>query len=164
MRVLVRAAELAGLRLALLDEQGREVHGMADDSVRDMGYRRFPAHLDTRYSDEFWWHGPERYSRRQPWYTFDRLRETRDAVRSRRGTPEDHQVPQPGDSPEGRRQQRRAAVRRRAAEELRRRFEAGELGRVRDEFTCECPPACAELDEGLRPVHTPECSCRCDIG
>ena len=52
VRVLEVAARLAGLRLALLDDEGREVAGMAEDTVRDMGGRRFPAHLDTRYSDE----------------------------------------------------------------------------------------------------------------
>ena len=72
---------------------------MAADAVRDMGNRRFPAHLDTRYGDEGWWHGPHRYDREQPWYTFDRDRRTRDRYRRRDGTPDDHQLPQPGDSP-----------------------------------------------------------------
>ena len=161
---LARAATGAGLRLALLDEAGDEIACMTSDAVRDLGRRRFPAHLDTVYSEERVDRYEHRRNRPQPWYTFDRLRETRDAERSRRGTPEDHQVPQPGDSPQDRRRQRRAEQRQRAREELLRRFEAGELGRVRDEFTCACPPQCAELDEGLRPVHTPECPCRCDIG
>jgi transcriptional regulator with XRE-family HTH domain len=91
VRLLARAATAAGLRLALLDADGREVAGMDGDAVRDMSGRRFPAHLDTRYSEESWWHGPERYSRRQPWYTFDRDRELRDEWRRRRGTPDDHQ-------------------------------------------------------------------------
>lgn len=163
-RMLARAAECARLRLALLDEEGREALPMADDAARDMGYRRFPAHLDTRHSDQGWWHGPERYSRRQPWYTFDRDRRARDGRRRDFGTPEDHQVPQPGDSPDDRREQRRAKARRRAAEELQRRFEAGELGHASEEFRCGCPPECEQLDEGLRPVHTPGCPCRCDIG
>lgn len=161
---LARAAGLAGLRLALLDGEGREALPMADDAARDAGYRRFPAHLDTRHSDQGWWHGPERYSRRQPWYTFDRDRRARDGRRRDFGTPEDHQVPQPGDSPDDRREQRRAEARRRAAEELQRRFEAGELGHASEEFRCGCPPECEQLDEGLRPVHTPGCPCRCDIG
>ena len=59
---------------------------MADGAVRDMSGRRFPAHLDTRYSDDGWWHGPERYSRAQPWYTFDRERTVRDWYRGRSGT------------------------------------------------------------------------------
>lgn len=84
--LLARCAALAGLRLALLDESGTEVPTMAADAVRDRAGRRFPAHLDTRYGDEDWWHGQERYSREQPWYTFDRLRYTRDHWRARTGT------------------------------------------------------------------------------
>ncbi len=72
---------------------------MTADAVRDMGNRRFPAHLDTRYGDDGWWHGPHRYDREQPWYTFDRDRRTRDRYRRRHGTPDDHQLPQAGDSP-----------------------------------------------------------------
>jgi transcriptional regulator with XRE-family HTH domain len=160
--VLVRAAALAGLRLALLDEDGNEVTPMADEAVRDTGYRRFPAHLDTRYSDERWWHGPERYSRPQPWYTFDRDRAGRDAARRVTGTPDDHQLPQPGDSPQARRARRRQAALRQAAEERQRRFLAGELARLPD-WACECPPECAHLDQGTRPVHAPNCACGCDI-
>ena len=98
-RALARAAAVAGLRLALLDGEGAEMRPMDDDAVRDMVGRRFPAHLDTRYSEEDWWHGPERYSRRQPWYTFDRRRDVRDRFTRRDGVPDDHQLPQPGDSP-----------------------------------------------------------------
>ena len=68
--------------------------------------RRFPAHLDTRYSDEGWWHGPHRYDREQPWYTFDRDRHDEGPIPPRAdGTPDDHQIPQPGDSPAGARPQ-----------------------------------------------------------
>src|SRR4051794_9766412 len=49
---LIRAAAVAGLRLVLVDDTGQEVAGMSADAVRDMGGRRFPAHLDTRYSDD----------------------------------------------------------------------------------------------------------------
>jgi len=99
VRVMARAAALAGLRLALLDGAGGEVPAMGADTVRDMGNRRFPAHLDTRYGDDGWWHGPHRYDREQPWYTFDRNRRMRNAYRVRDGTPDDHQLPQAGDSP-----------------------------------------------------------------
>ncbi|MBJ7453347.1 MAG: helix-turn-helix transcriptional regulator, partial [Blastococcus sp.] len=51
-RLLAAAAHLAGLRLALLDASGEEVHGMHPDAVRDRGGRRFPAHLDTVLSEE----------------------------------------------------------------------------------------------------------------
>jgi transcriptional regulator with XRE-family HTH domain len=161
--ILVRAAGLAGLRLALVDGNGNEVSPMAHDAVRDMGYRRFPAHLDTRYSDEGWWHGPERYSRPQPWYTFDRDRDARDAARAATGTPVDHQIPQAGDSPEERRRKRQLAARRRWAAEIQRRREAGALLPAPLDLVCSCPPQCEQLDEGLRPVHAPACTCGCDI-
>jgi transcriptional regulator with XRE-family HTH domain len=165
-RDLARAAEVAQLRLTVVDVDGREVTGMAGGAVRDQGGRRFPAHLDTRYGDEDWWHGDERYSREQPWYTFDRLRYTRDHWRDRLGTPADHQLPQPGDSPAERRAARRREVERRARrrqeEELARR-RAGELPE-RPEWTCTCPPLCAELDTGERPRHAPDCPCGCDVG
>lgn len=161
--VLARAAVLAGLRLALIDDTGNEVVGMADDAVRDLSGRRFPAHLDTRYADEGWWHDAHRYSRSQVWYTFDLDRERRDGWRRERGTPDDHQLPQPGDSPRDRARARRLEAERRRREEHERRFLAGEL-RAAEAWACTCPPECAELDIGERPVHAPECPCRCDIG
>ncbi|MCU1668010.1 MAG: transcriptional regulator, family [Blastococcus sp.] len=163
--VLARAAEAAGLRLALLDAKGHEAVGMNGDAVRDMSGRRFPAHLDTRYSDERWWHGRERYSRRQPWYTFDRHREGRDATRRRKGTPDDHQLPQHGDSPAARAAARRQRYWDEQAAERERRFAAGELARIDVGFRCDCPAACEELDDWSgRPVHAEECPCGCDVG
>ena len=171
--VLMRAAELAGLRLALVGDDGREVAGMAADAVRDRQGRHFPAHLDTRHGDVGWWHGPERYSREQPTYTFDRDRQARDARRAAAGTPPDHQQPRPGDSLADRRRARqdaararqRAAVDERAAERRR-------LG-VPDEWTptCTCPPGCDELLFAEAPLsprhqavpHLDECPCRCDV-
>lgn len=164
LEVLITAAELAGLRLALLDETGTEVHGMADEAVRDFGRRRFPAHLDTRHGDERWWHGPERYSRGQPWYTFDRDRGRRDAYRDVRGTPEDQQLPHAGDSPADRRAARQRTARQRQREDVERRRAAGALPRA-EPFTCTCPAACDELDDWAgRPVHADECRCGCDVG
>jgi hypothetical protein len=32
------------------------------------------------------------------------------------------------------------------------------------EWTCECPPACADLDIGERPQHAADCPCGCDVG
>jgi HTH-type transcriptional regulator/antitoxin HipB len=161
---LARAAALAGLRVALLDGDGQEVTGMAGNAVRDASGRRFPAHLDTRYGDEAWWHGTERYSRQQPWYTFDRERYVRDWYRSKDGTPDDHQLPQPGDSPEERTQARRRAARQRTQEAARRRrLESGEV-RPPGDFECTCPPACDELDDRSgKPVHAPDCPCDCDV-
>jgi DNA-binding XRE family transcriptional regulator len=162
--LLARAAALAGLRLTVVDDQGCEVAGMADDTVRDMGYRRFPAHLDTRYADESWWHGEHRRSRSQPWYTFDRDRWVRDTYwRRRLGTPEDHQLPQPGDSPEDRAARRKWEALRRRAEERERRFLAGELRNTGPDFECICPPACDPLVERTADVHVDDCPCQCDV-
>ena len=162
--IVARIAEVAALRLVLVDLQGREVTPMSDASVRDMGGRRFPAHLDTRHSDEGWWHGPHRYDREQPWYTFDRRRDLRDQYRRALGTPEDHQSPQPGDSPADRAAARRHERRRAADEERERRFLAGEFAHVREAFTCTCPGACDDVDDRSgKPVHADGCPCNCDI-
>ena len=163
VRVLARAAALAGLRLALLSADGSEVAGMAAGTVRDRAGRHFPAHLDTRYGDEDWWHGHSRYSRQQPWYTFDRARWLRDQWRRRTGTPEDHQMPQPGDSPEERKAARQRAARRRAAEEWQRRLAAGVV-QPSPPFECTCPPRCDDLDDRSGPpVHADDCTCLCDV-
>jgi HTH-type transcriptional regulator/antitoxin HipB len=157
-------ASLAGLRLGLMDGQGEEVTPMSQGGVRDGANRRFPAHLDTRYSDEGWWHGPHRYNREQPWYTFDRDRRTRDRYRRRNGTPDDHQFPRPGDSPADRAEARRRARLQARAEDRERRFLAGEFRHVGDAFTCSCPPLCDELDDRSgKPVHAPGCACDCDV-
>ena len=163
-RVLAHAAEVAGLQLALLDENGDPVEGMTEGGVRDRFGRRFPAHLDTRYGDEGWWHGPERYSRPVPWYTFDRDRGRRDGRRGTRGTPSDHQIPKPGDAPTDRAAARRQGARRREIEEAGRRRRAGELP-PEEPFDCTCPPECDELDDRSGPpVHAHGCPCGCDIG
>jgi transcriptional regulator with XRE-family HTH domain len=164
VRVLARAAAVAGLRLVLLDGAGHEATPMSAQTVRDTGNRRFPAHLDTRHSDEGWWHGPHRYDREQPWYTFDRDRRTRDWYRRRDGTPDDHQLPRPGDSPADRAAARRHEYWRARAEERERRFLAGEFRHIDVGFTCACPPGCDELDTGERPQHTAGCPCSCDLG
>ena len=135
---------------------------MDPDGVRDLGYRRFPAHLDTRYSDEWWWNAPLRHDRPEPWYTFDKDRDVRDRWREHDGTPPDHQLPQPGDSPRERRAAAARAARLERQEERQRRREAREVVDP-PPFTCTCPPACEELDQGERPVHAAECECRCDV-
>ncbi|WP_034509420.1 helix-turn-helix transcriptional regulator [Blastococcus sp. URHD0036] len=163
LRTLTRAAALAGLRLALVDGEGREVRAMADDAVRDSAGRRFPAHLDTRLSDDGWWHGPERYSRRQPTYSFDRDRRRRDASRSMTGVPDDHRQPGPGDSPAERAAARRDGIRRRQRAEWERRRDAGELEPI-PAWVCDCPPGCTEDEAGVRQQHTDDCVCRCDLG
>ena len=166
VRALARAAEVAGLRLALVDADGREVAGMDGDAVRDRAGRFYPAHLDTRYGDEEWWytHQGHGHDREQPWYTFDRTRWIRDWHRARDGTPHDHQRPRPGDSPSARAQARRAAHRRAVGEERQRRLLAGEFGHVDDGLTCTCPPGCDEVDDGSGPPgHAADCPCGCDL-
>ncbi|MGY1796211.1 helix-turn-helix domain-containing protein [Geodermatophilus sp. SYSU D00525] len=173
-RVLARLAAVAGLRLALLDAEGREVAPMDGAAVRDEGDRHFPAHLDTRHGDDGWWHGPHRYDRTPVTYTFTRDRWSRDERRRRRGTPEDHQLPRPGDGLADRAAARRAAAERARAEDLERRRAAGLLPPPPPEFRCVCPPACDDLllDE-LPPApgrpappapHAPDCACGCDLG
>src|ERR687889_258748 len=132
---LALLAEVAGLRLVLLDAEGREVHGMGPDGPRDATRRRLPAHLDTQHTDEVadrWVHRPDR---KQPWFTFGLDRAARDRRRARAGTPQDHDVPVPGDSPAERRARRREAARRRAAEDRARRRAAGRVPRD-DGLTC----------------------------
>ena len=50
--VLVRLLDAAGLRLAILDEEGAEVRPFDDRAARDNAGRRFPAHLDAAHPDE----------------------------------------------------------------------------------------------------------------
>jgi len=77
LETVCRLAEIAGLRLVLVDEQGRSVPPMAEDALRDRAGRRFPAHLDG------WECGPIpiRFLRRGVY---------RDLLRRHVGTPADH--------------------------------------------------------------------------
>jgi transcriptional regulator with XRE-family HTH domain len=157
-----RAAGLAGGRLTVVDADGVELAPMDPDAVRDAADRLFPAHLDTRHGDEWWWGGDHRPRLRQPRYTFDRDRSWRDGRRGDGGTPDDHQLPQPGDSLAERAARRQAEARARWDRERDRR-RAAEGRSVLVEWTCECPPECAELDIGERPRHAPDCPCGCDV-
>ncbi|MGY1746106.1 helix-turn-helix domain-containing protein [Blastococcus sp. SYSU D00695] len=160
---LVAAAALAGLRLALLDPEGREVSAMSAGTVRDGAGRRFPAHLDTEVGDDAVDVREYRRDRPFPVYTAHRDRARRDALRARRGTPDDHLASRPGDSPEERHAARQDAARR------QRRAERERLGTARDlpplvDPVCGCPSSC---DTGLasgRPRHIDGCACACDIG
>jgi transcriptional regulator with XRE-family HTH domain len=161
---LARAAGLAGLRLVLLDAAGREICGMAPDTVRDRGRRRFPAHLDTHPTEERPALYAHRYDRPVPAYTVDRDRTARDRLRRRTGTPEDHHPDRPGDSPAERAEARRLAARRARDEERRKRRLVAPWRPIDDGFTCTCPPICDEVDDGNgRPVHAPDCACGCDL-
>jgi transcriptional regulator with XRE-family HTH domain len=163
---LVQAAGLAGLHMALADDTGAAVEPMIADGVRDRAGRRFPAHLDTRHGDEDWWHGEERYSRPAPDWTYDG-RHLRDFWRERRGTPDDHHQPGPGDSLVERAEQRRQRAdqaRRDRTTEHARRAAAGEVEWPREE-PCTCQPGCDELLEAGELVvpHVAACPCRCDV-
>lgn len=163
MRLAV-VAEVAGFRLALLDADGREVSGMRPDGARDTTGRRLPAHLDTEHTGETadrWAHRPDR---QQPWFTFGLDRAARDRRRARAGTPEDHDVPVPGDSPADRaRARQRAAWHAREADRLRR-LAARPWQPIDDGVTCTCPPECDEIDDGSGPTeHASACACRCDL-
>jgi transcriptional regulator with XRE-family HTH domain len=161
---LVRAAALAGLRLALLDDTGREVGPMSPEAVLDLGGRRFPAHLDTRPTAAGSWLHEHRRDRPETAYTFGRDRSARDAGRRKAGTPEEHHPLLPGDTPAGRRAARTEEQRRRQQAERERRRAAGDLRRLDDGFTCTCPPACDELDDRSGPpVHADDCPCGCDV-
>jgi transcriptional regulator with XRE-family HTH domain len=171
--VVMRAARIAGLRIALVEENGQEAPGMRSDTVRDGGGRRFPAHLDTRHGDQDWWHGSERYSRTQPWYTYDRDRGARDRLRDELGAPADHQTPQPGDGPEARARARREAARAARAAEDRRWTEERWRRGLPDAWapTCTCPAGCDDLLFATSPLtarenavpHVDDCPCRCDV-
>ena len=147
-----RAAALAGLRLALVDSDGQEVGAMTANSVRDLGGRRFPAHLDTLPSKERWWRYEHRWDRPRPSFTFDRDRPGRDRLRGEEGTPEDHHEARP--------RERRPS----RAEETRRAYLAGAFRTLDVDFQCTCPAECDELDHGERPVHADGCPCLCDVG
>ena len=160
---LVRACALAWLRLALLDADGHEIAGMTADAVRDFGGRRFPAHLDTSHSDERWERYAHRFDRPTPWFTVDRDRTGRDAMRRAHGMPDDHHPVRPGDSPQDRRAARQRAARQREREEYQRRLASGEVPPLA-EFDCSCPPVCDELDDRSgRLVHAEGCRCSCDL-
>jgi transcriptional regulator with XRE-family HTH domain len=160
---LARAASVAHLRLALLDDSGAEVTPMSGTAVTDGGGRRFPAHLDTRRSDEGRRYEPRR-DRPETSFTYWRDRDARDARRRASGTPTDHHPVLPGDSPAARRQERSRAAARARAEERERRFLAGEFRGRPEPFDCSCPPRCDELDDRSGPpVHAQDCPCSCDL-
>ena len=163
--LLCRAASLVGGRLVVLDASGAELTPMDLDAVRDAGGRLFPAHLDTRHGDDRWWGGEHRPRTRQPRYTFDLDRSSRDSRRRAGAFAEDHHVPRPGDSLEDRAAARRETAWRRR-EEQRRRWLATRPAREPDWGTgCTCPPGC-EYAEGRNEdlSHDEVCACRCDVG
>lgn len=93
LEVWDRVLAVAGLRLAVVDRDGREVAPMSDDGVRDRAGRRFGAHLDVDVLEtEAWpvhWGAGPRWDRpRNPVDVPVRAR--RDAKRAVHGIPRDH--------------------------------------------------------------------------
>ncbi|ACQ81884.1 transcriptional regulator, XRE family [Beutenbergia cavernae DSM 12333] len=88
---LVRILDVARLRLAVLDEDGREVAPFPSDAVRDNAGRRFPAHLDVQPPDVLPYEAiaSPRYDRKPPrgWY---HRRAARNFLRTAAATPPDH--------------------------------------------------------------------------
>ena len=104
---------------------------------------------------------PQR-DRPEPWYTFDRDRERRSGA-GQHGTPDDHQLPQPDDSP------RRAGARaagRTAPEPRNGAPSAGAAAaQPADAFGCPCPPSATSSTTGPgKPVHAEDARVGCDVG
>jgi transcriptional regulator with XRE-family HTH domain len=164
---LGRILGVAGLRLAVLDGSGGELMPMSEHAVRDGAGRLLPAHLDTRHGDDDWWGGPHRPRLRPPRYTFDRDRTLRDERRAA-GVPEDHHLPEPGDSLAERAAARRRESLRRAQERREEAHRAWlEAGSPRDPdwgTWCTCLPDC-EYVEGRNEElsHATGCPCCCDV-
>jgi transcriptional regulator with XRE-family HTH domain len=79
-----RLLETAGLRLLVVDDEGREFAPEGEDAAnrRDRGYRRYPAHVDVRPGTDGWWgDGWPMFFGKRPQYTFDRVRWRRDMER-----------------------------------------------------------------------------------
>lgn len=78
---LAQLLAAAGLHLGVFDSDGTlvEPEDEADAGRRDLGHRRYPAHLDVRSGSDGWWadYWPM-YLGQTPAYTFDRKRSTRD--------------------------------------------------------------------------------------
>lgn len=148
--VLVRLLDATGLRLAVLDEQGREVQPFDAKSARDNAGRRFPAHLDAAHPDDV-----DPYARRP---RYDRpaarragfeWRRGRDARRDRDGaTPARHVT---AGEVELRRLDRRYG--RQPAYWARREGIVGELGVPADvaRATDPTPPGWDPTPRGRRP-------------
>ncbi|MGX5697525.1 helix-turn-helix domain-containing protein [Agromyces soli] len=89
-----RILAAAGLRLAVLDASGAEVHPMPRDVMRDRGGRRQPAHLDVLAAPDR--PTPEMLARHrepEPRESWHRRRDARDRRRRRLGLDASHEQP-----------------------------------------------------------------------
>ncbi len=160
---LADVAAVVGFRIALLDEVGAEMVPMRAAAVRDLGGRRFPAHVDVdlQPSEAGWDAQPPAGTER--WYTH------------RRGQPlraDDHRAPDPADDPARRRAARRQTALRAAHVERQRWSAVRRLAPQPDPVpACACPSACDDLLLAEHPLphalqrvpHVQECRCRCDV-
>jgi hypothetical protein len=84
---LARLLEAAGLRLVVVDDEGREFQPEPEQEAarKDRGGRRYPGHLDVRSGKEYWWgDGWPMFEGKTPEHTFDRNRGFRDWRRDRK--------------------------------------------------------------------------------
>lgn len=153
MRVddLATVLDLAGLRVQVVDSQGRAVPPFDPQTVRDNAGRRFPAHLDVAPPDQRPLNrglGP-RFDRRpaRGWYALRPLRDPAPA-----GRPEETAPSRPRDHPTSAELVQRA-------DELRAMARNRVRGwvRPRPQPDCTCPVGCFEVAGCL-----PTCPCRCE--
>jgi len=142
---------LAGLRLAVVDGEGREIAPMSEDGARDRAGRRFGAHLDVGVLDtEGWpahWGAGPRWDR--PRNSVDvPTRARRDAKRALHGIPGDHATTRDAEA-------RFAQFRRQRAERADRELATRAHRPVVE--PCECPTECYGTSSCVE-------ACRCQCG
>ncbi len=138
---------LAGLRLSVVDADGRPVEAMPHDTLRDHGNRRFPAHLDATppdigIPDD---RGVDPRKGMDPALGWYRQRSMRNRLRDLGRRPVDH--------PTVRSERERAAAR------LQKRREAAAVALARQQELygeCTCFDACFER------ACLPDCPCQCE--
>jgi len=143
--LLEEILDLASLRLAVVDVEGRAVLPVPVDTVRDNQGRRFPAHLDVVPPDEVpyeRWAFP-RYDRPDALGWF-RHRTARDQRGAEDAPPRERPADHPTES--------ELALRRRLMRGRQPRVDAPPL----PDLVCECIDACFE------EVCVSECPCQCE--
>ncbi len=135
---------VAGLRLAVLDEAGKEVTPVPIDLLRDHANRRFPGHLDVLPPEDMPAYRGANPRRGRPdanaWFLQRRARAT---LRDKVGVPLDHP------SVTGERRRKRA------------RREAGVAAAVL-KYRSQPLPECTCLDECFELACLEDCSCQCE--
>lgn len=150
VETLARVLDVVGLRLEVVDQDGRSVLPFDPDTVRDNAGRRFPAHLDVLPPDQ----RPAnrgrgaRYDRpaARGWYA---LRTTRDEPGAGGDRPPSRAPDHPTEAElSARREQRLQERLRQARERVARR---------------PPPPPCTCLDDCYEhPACPPACPCQCE--